>query len=53
MATMMATPTTQPTATTPTQQSTSPLPQWFTCDDEDFFSSVIDKLVEACNCMQQ
>jgi len=48
-----AAPTTQSTATTQTQQSTPPSTQRCTSDDEDSFSSVIDKLVEACDRMQQ
>ncbi len=53
MATTMAAPITQPTATNPTQQSTSPPLQRCPCDDEDLFSSAIDDLVEACDRMQQ
>jgi len=52
-ATTMAAPITQPTATNPTQQSTSPPLQQCPCDDEDLFSSAIDDLVEACDRMQQ
>jgi len=54
MATIPFTPTSPSTATTPTQQSPMPLTQWYTCDNENLdFSLAIDKLIEACNCMQQ
>jgi len=50
----MEPPTIQPITMTPTQQSPTPLMQWYKCDDKDFdFSLVIDKLIKACNRMQQ
>ena len=52
-ATTTAAPTTQPTAETPTQHSTSPTPLRCICADEDPFSSVIDELVEVCDRMQK
>jgi len=52
-ATTTAAPTTQPTATTSTQQFPSPSPQQCTCNDEDPLSSAIDDLVAACDRMQQ
>ncbi len=51
---MMVTPTIQPTTTTPTQQSPTPLMQWCNCDNEDFdFSLAINELIKACDRMQQ
>jgi len=53
MATMLVTPTSPSTATTPTQQSPMPLTQRC-CDNENLdLSLVINELVKACDRMQQ